>query len=358
MRKSRFVLYLLLAAPGITWGATPRKGQSPNKTRSVKGASPRTSSTPPRRSVGAAGNRQRLVARAQGKYGPAMAKIVKSRLGRIEKHAKTWAEKALAVGEAAEAEPVDLEVVGTPLEITDGLSRLERVAVEESFLAAIDFHLEDAISDTGDEHRSAKLRQQLEEGAEANEVFIVTHQDGEGGAGAKTARLLSKPRFRQVPRLMLVSHWFPIASKKLLAEATKIRFSEDGKHQSKINTKTIHLAGGDCFQCLTDTLRNAIGSSVENRKEITVILHTALIYGGGTENLGETLESMSGQERVNELKRVGKNMLGNKFIYEESERFVELAEQGNLARNREHHGIVVYERPADQKRVRLVFARE
>ncbi len=119
----------------------------------------------------------------------------------------------------------------------------------------------------------------LLQGKPVAEVFIVTHQ--QTGRQIETASLLQEDRFKAVPSIVLSSERYPIKDKALAEVATLHEHSNLGEFQPKFDATTVHLAGGTCGICLSNTASLVMNHLWYTKKHstITIRLHVDEVYG-------------------------------------------------------------------------------
>lgn len=163
----------------------------------------------------------------------------------------------------------------------------------------------------------------LIDGESLQRVFVVTHQQ-EFLHAETLQKLLKDVRYRDIPVLLLNSE--PLAEKVTWGIDPRPHPELQGRavvHTSilgetsgvTINAAEIHLAGGSCGVCLSNTFEHLFRDFQKgDRKQTRIIVHRSLIYPQSEGTAGEFLRTLI-VGRVPELSRkeVPSTMWGQVF---------------------------------------------
>lgn len=116
-------------------------------------------------------------------------------------------------------------------------------------------------------------------------VVVVTHPSYFLFEEKVAAGLATDPRFKDVPRIILASEDFPLATGALLSQATLLQYSAAGNMTPAPVVKSAYLMGGYAFYCLSHTARELIREAfASNQKSIELIFLSKFVYHNEYEN--------------------------------------------------------------------------
>jgi hypothetical protein len=137
------------------------------------------------------------------------------------------------------------------------------------------------------------------DGNPIEEIFVLTHEEGDMQGQSVASSFAENPHLKSIPSILLVTDTFK-SDPALRGMVSAIRWSNWGEVPAKINANRIHFAGGNVTGCLGRSMRDSVTSSLlGNREQVSIYIHTKLIYGAGSRIIREALSEPATRTQEN-----------------------------------------------------------